>query len=168
MHKFGRVASKTERLFRYDGPTIWGIRRVLAVMVCKRFQRISTSLLQQRRCDARDSEFARQLSQVPTNTEFCFSFTPCNHRIHAEIHSEVTSHAFNSDIEHLRQVSSEWSEFQKERYKPCAPTFTAVFFAYNRKSAATLCEISTSRRVAFCRRATRVRSCHATYIYKKR
>jgi hypothetical protein len=26
MHKFGRVASKTERLFRYDGPTIWGIR----------------------------------------------------------------------------------------------------------------------------------------------
>jgi len=25
MHKFGRVASKTERLFRYDGPTIWGI-----------------------------------------------------------------------------------------------------------------------------------------------
>ena len=72
MHKFGRVASKTERLFRYDGPTIWGIRRVLTVMVCKRFQKISTFLLQQRRRDTRDSEFARQLSQVPTKTELFF------------------------------------------------------------------------------------------------
>jgi hypothetical protein len=48
MHKFGRVASKTERLFRYDGPVIWGIRRGASFVI--RLLKHSHSLHQQRRC----------------------------------------------------------------------------------------------------------------------
>jgi len=63
MHKFGRVASKTERLFRYDGPVIWGIS---------------------------------------------------NGGVTPEIQGLLDNYL--SDIEHLKSISSEWSDFQKERY----------------------------------------------------
>ena len=62
MHKFGRVASKTERLFRYDGPVIWGISNggvTPEIQVYKGFRVLFLWF----ECNARLVGLARQLPQ---------------------------------------------------------------------------------------------------------